>query len=408
MPVTRKRSRYNRKTAPYKKNIQPSVKRYFKKAAATAAAGTLGYIVGNVPGAVAAAGLANTFIGKRKVYRKKSGKSGVRGKPISTVTDMNLVKMTIPGSGTKKPKGNIGARIQFTDTYSQVHVTDCGIQGVFTLRYHLHRNQLTRDYATATAENDRSISRQNIFDLDPNKNTTGGGVFGVFNPNNITDLTNDQMYVGTHYSTFSITSFSNVAAHCEIYFLLAKRDHDAEPKDTFSFMNQSYAGGQGVTVQPVTDANVPTPGYTQFEQYGVDPTWHPEFKKYWKVLAKKEFILQAGNTLRMEIKRKVNKLIKRNLITSQHMQRGLTYVPLLIVKPAPVLFRKTTDTAVPLVANTASHTIGVMFTDTTNYYPVKGKDSAINRAVIYNQKVPGPDATQIFVDSDDDKFKDVV
>lgn len=369
-----------------------------KQAAGVLAAGMLGYIVGNVPGAVAAGALANHFIASQSYYHRQE--------ELSTVNDMNLVKFKLPGSKTKRPKG-LGSRIQYSDTYSVSHKTVAGTQGCFVLRYHLHLNQLTRPTSTSTAINDRSISAQNIFELDPNKQTTGGGVIGPYNPNSSLAFSNDLMYVGKHYSTIMFTSFSNIAAHCELFFLVVKRDTDNEPLDTMSLLYQSYSGGQAVATQGGSVAVDGLVGYPSFEQYGYDPTNHPEFKKWWKIIGKKEFVLQPGNTLRMEVTRKINKQVRRNQITVSAMQKGLTYVPFLIVKPSPVLIRAASDTVTAV--NTGNHTIGVMFWDTTNYYPMKGKDENINRAKYYNAKIATSDiAVQQFVDSDDDEMQNVI
>lgn len=320
---------------------------------------------------------------------------------IPTMSDMSLSKMTI-GKPRKFPSTVAkDSRVRYMDTYQTALTNPIGAQGVFSLKYHLHRNQLVG--TPNTVENDRSTSAQNIFDLNPSKNTTGGGVFGVYNPNNATGYTNDLVYVGKHMQEITLTSFSPIPVHIELYWLLCNKDTDSEPTSVWSDLNFALNGGQGVAQQANNNAQVPVAGYLPFTFYGTDTTSNPEFKRHWKILQKKEFVLPPSSTTRMQVTRNINRLIKRTDISNTSMQRKLTMVPMIVMKPAPVLVTVNGDDSQNV--NTGSATLGCMMTDSTNYYHLPDMPRPINRAFNANITVDRVNAVQRFFDEDDDIVK---
>jgi len=175
-------------------------------------------------------------------YRKKSSKtkrrSRVRRKSVPRLqshADMSLIKFSL-GGRKRTRKLNRDSRITFTDTYANMHDVQTGIQGVFVGRYHLHRNQLTQGNVGLPVGSDAEGYNINLYDLNVDKTLSGstsGNGTTVLN-GQINGIDQDAIYIGSHHVSMSVTSFSNVAAHIELYYLLAKKDSNGNPLNTWS------------------------------------------------------------------------------------------------------------------------------------------------------------------------------
>lgn len=338
--------------------------------------------------------LAHRLVASRSKTQQRRPKRTVNPK-LSTHSDMHLIKFRIRG-----PKSRVrydkNSRVKYTDTYAANVTGNAGQQTVFQGRYVHHLNQLTG--ALNTTENDRSTWSTSIYFLNPNRLTTGSAALPA-----VTAPNSEALYCSSQLTTLSISNFENIAAHIEIYWVLAKRDTTAEPSASWEAENVAMAQGQTLFVQPTNDAGVPAAGYPNINLYGQDPTGNPYFHKYWKVLMKKEFILQGGDTARFEYTRSINKLIRKpDLATATAMQPGLTFVPMIVVKPAPVNFFVTLDTSTVARVNTGTTKIGYMQTDTMTYYNIPTKTLPVNRAFSSNINSTFALSTQQFIDDEDD------
>lgn len=355
-----------------------------------------------------AAGTAMALLGKatKKTQRKKysarrPSRSKVRhtrkrvAQKLSTHSDMHLVKFRIPGPKSRV-KYDKNSRVRYTDTYAVNVSGNTGVQTVFNGRYVHHLNQLTG--ALNTTENDRSTWATSIYFLNPNRLTTGSAALPA-----VAAPPNEALFCSGQTSMLTVTNFENIAAHIEIYWLLCRRDGTAEPSFTWDTENTAMAMGQSLFVQPVNNAGVPAAGFPSLNLYGQDPTSNPYFRKYWRLLAKKEFILQGGDTARFEYTRQINKLIRKpDLVTATAMQPGLTFVPLIIVKPAPVDAYVTLDGPTVSLVNTGTCKIGYMQTDTMTYFNIPTKTLPVNRAFSSNINSSYILTTQNFIDDEDD------
>lgn len=335
---------------------------------------------------------------KKRVARKRTARRKnvypSRG-PAFVGNDMTLVKFHMPGSG-KRLKAPFAGRIRYSDTYSAVIDGDIGTQRVFVGRYAHHRNQLVVTSTDAASENDRSTSATNVFELNPNRVTTGNAELGAVS----TAPQSETMYVSNHSCSMSLTNFEQLACHVEIYWLLCRREGNDEPDVTWANDNTNLSLTQPVYNQPNVRAGVPSPGYPTSSYYGQQPTSGFGFKSFWKVVMKKEFILPGGVTIRMEFNRDINKLLKRQLVSGVNMQRGLTFVPMFIFKPAPVAAKATADAT--YVCNTGSCRIGYMQYDTFNYHVLKDKTVPINRVYSGNEVLTFTGADQQMMEQDGD------
>jgi len=378
----------------------------WRTAAGAASGATLGYIAGNFPGAVAGAGVGAYLARPR--YRKKRTKYTRKPRIISQ--DMVTIKFTI-GKPKKLPKRfDRSSVIKYTETFASQYESNVGQQGVVTSKMHAVTSAFR---ATSNpSENSATVSNQNFFDINPNKQTTGGGSIPVHNPDNINATTNDEVHISKVHHRLSVTSLSNVAATIIMLLCMCKKDTALSPNDAWVEGNRSKQGGQaGVAQQPTTGAGTFVAGYPDYDQYGQDPRTDETFKTYYKVIHAREFVLSAGNTVYFDFVRHLNKTVKDSVMSSKSASGycgGLTYCPMFITRAAPVLAYRTVETASSARMNYASYRVGFMHTDTTYVYSSNPVNRPISRFIGANLTGPRADYSQFFVDSDDDVAKAVV
>jgi len=403
----------------------------------TIAGGVLGFILGDIPGAVAGAELGHIVAngnpnlpmkrkstssrktskvkrGRSSAYRKSSrivrrGKSlrkGFRrmtrgkraGGPIYVVQDMSLVKFRMPGR-RKAMKVSRQGRIMFTDTYQTIIDGNLGVQKPFVGRYFHHRDQLQQDLPdNAAIKNSQTASTSTVFQLNPNRGTTGGGDIAA-----TAAPLSETIYCSRQETSMSLSNFENLACHVEVFWMLCKTDHTGDPLQLWGLDDQAFGFGQSNLVIPTLAAAtaLATPGYPGIDFYGNDPFTQENFKKYWKIVMKKEFILPPGKTVRIEFTRPINKLLKAANVSGNSHQKGLTFVPMFIFKPAPVVAKVTAENIVSV--NTGPCHIGYMQYDTGIYHAIKEKTTPVNRAYTSNWVNTFANVTTQFIEGDGDQ-----
>nr|UOF80020.1 putative capsid protein [Cressdnaviricota sp.] len=353
---------------------------------------------GNIAGRVIKKKITGYFTRKPKPTTHK--KLAVQVTPVAHA-DMTLKYIDLQGP-VKIPKYlkfSSRSRACMTESFAQTSTVNIGSQGVALGRYVFHRNQFLN--AVNSNENSRDYSNVNPFELNPNQKNTGSVLFTtpLLDPSTAV-LSNDAVFVKGWKSSISITSFSNVACHVDVYWLVARKNSDLAPDAAWSFMNVAYAAGQSVYTQPTTTAGQPTGGYLDYGAYGSKPSDNPEFKKYWTIMEKRVFILPSGNTMRFETKRRVNKVVRRaNLQGLGNMIGGLTMIPMVIVRPAPVQVKLTAESNWNV--NTASTKFSIMQWDTCIYKFIDAADRPMNRAFLSNISVASTGAVQQLIDEED-------
>lgn len=336
-------------------------------------------------------------------YTKTKKKKKVNVNRLQSHADMSLIKFRMKGprSVTKVDRK---ARISYTDTYASHHEGNSGVQLVFMGRYVHHYNQLLPN-ATNVTKNDRSTWSTPIFLLNPNRLTSGSAALPAQ-----TVPTSEAIFASYQKTMLTITNLENCAAHCEVYWLLAKTDGNNEPLDTWSLANQGLGLGQPVLTQPTSNTTAGTAGQSQAIFYGQDATDNPYFKKFWHVVEKREFLLQSGNTLRYEFTRPINKMIRRPDLTvaatggsPPSMFKHLTFVPMFVIKGTPVMMRLATgETEAQEQINYSTTKVGIMQTDTLIYYELPNKTLPLNRAFSNQMVQNAASLIQEFIDDEDD------
>ena len=322
---------------------------------------------------------------KKSLFKKRRGAT-IDSKSLHLMQDMSLVRFTM--KGRKPQKHTFDGRIKFKDTYSHVIEGPLGLQSVMALRYFHHRNQLVVDTPDNSIKNDRSKSSTNVFALDPNRATTGSGTPG--NPGSEIPVqinpASEAIYCSHHTSRISLTSLENIPQHVEMFWCVAKIDSNLEPTQAWADDQFTLAMGQSPIIQATTAAGAPDPasGYPSINTYGERPSSKLKFSKMWKIVCHREFVLPVGMTVRFEFSRPVHKLIRRGAITPENHQKGLTFVPFIVIKPAPVLAKITSELNSTQVMNYGPTRIGYMQEDTGYYHVQKQRSLPYNRTFSSN------------------------
>ena len=341
--------------------------------------------------------VVNRAVGKNKTKRR-------RPTPTLMHADMALQKFVMPGRKRGKVKISREGRISYTDTYQGIFSGPSGLQNFIDLRNVHNRNQIMNE-AESSVENSVNHWNTSVFRLLPSRANTGGGVIPV-GTNSVT-FTSEVIFCSKQYSQLSVTNLQNTAVHCEIYWCLAKNDTNNGPATTWAADTENYGLGQPTWIQPTKELDVPVGGKPNPYMHGDDPTSNGHFKRMWKVVSKKEFVLQSGNTLRFEYSRPVNKMIRRADInnTPSFFLKGLTLVPMIIAKGAPVDMYVNADWPAPLIPisqiNHSTTKIGIIQRDTMIYHPQPEKTMPYNRTFSSNINAPAGLITQRFINDDD-------
>jgi len=406
----------------------------------TVAAATLGFIAADTPGALIAARLFNgrnagnnlpmarsslkrkrssgsstktntkrrTITKRKKLTKKRPSKARrsrrqkKRDSPLlQLANEMRMVRWTMPGP--KSQKHDWGGRLKFKDTFTAIIKGSLGLQTVYDGRYFHHNQQLTGpDVPDATIRNDRSQSATNPFDLNPNKATTGGGeIPATINP------THDVIYCSYQKTEMTLTNLQNISQTVDIYWFLCKNDNSKEPSACWQLDVDHKAFGQPLNVQPTNAATTPVAGTPNINTYGEYPgknaTAGPTLHKNWSIVEHKSFILGVGQTIKYEFTRPIHKKLQHNTYTgTENHYKGLTFVPMFIIKPQPILVRIASEAATTQIMNTGPTLIGYMQTDTAFYHVQKQKTHAVDRVYLGNfQALPANAVAEVMeVDGD--------
>lgn len=342
---------------------------------------------------------------KTPMKRRSNKKRTIKRVKVLTPSDMQLFKFSIPGP---KPMKNLSkeGRVSYTDTHAETFTGQTGVQGVFYGKCVGTQAQITG--APNIVKNSRTNTTAPYMTLDPNRSTTGSletsGTVPVPKFPVLTTPDSQSIYGMHHRCAMSLTNFSSIACHVEVRWTMCKKTAGSDPIVCWETDMSLMRLGQVAASIPGGVASVPLTGYPIPEFYGEDPEANANWKKYWKVLKKSEFILPAGTTIRFEFNRPVNKLFRKNDVVQEadNFIRGFTFVPVFIFKPSPVDAYLTADTVATRIVNTGTCKIGYMQTDTLTFCFPKQKSNAANVAFTANIKNTFANMNQSHIDDDDD------
>lgn len=242
-----------------------------------------------------------------------------------------------------------------------------------------------------------------LFDLDPYQKTTGSGILsaGVIPGSN-------RLMIKTVDMDIQLANGSTAAQALELVFLKFKNDSQiiADPFEyywTNSLARKAY--GQSAAVQPNDTTSGAGEGYLTASQFGLSPFYEAEFNKMFKVLKRKTFVVDPGQTVKEIVRLHVNRMIRRDIADEangegKYWTKGDIIVS-LIVRGAPIAIVNDAQDQVDGVTTAAAD---IMWTSTQRYavqsYGPLSND--MNRGYVTFPKNLTEDQVYKIVDTNDD------
>lgn len=205
-----------------------------------------------------------------------------------------------------------------------------------------------------------------LFDLDPYQKTTGSGVLspGVVPGSN-------RIMISTIDMDIQLANSSTAAQALELIFLKFKQDSTVtvDPFNwywTNSLARKAY--GQSAAAQPNDTTSGAGVGYLTAESFGLSPFYEAEFNKMFRVLKRKSFVVDPGQTIKEIVKLHVNRIFRKDY-SVQANQEGKYFtkgdiIVGLIVRGAPIAIVNADMHQVDGVTTAAAD---IMWTSTQRY-----------------------------------------
>lgn len=317
-----------------------------KRVAAKASGAALGYITGNVPGAIIgykAGGAAAKWA--QKVMKKKRkvtiSRSVIAKRPQSSHNDLtvyNAGRINVTKRKQKPPKTprfKIVNKSNFILNGSLaamgVSGTVQGYQAIDYLDEVMHRNWLISSLDTSRFARDKLATDFYKFAIDYGYSFTGyqdGGVARAYSQN--------LAYVDHVSANYGFLSMTTVPQIVDVYFLTPKNDITVNPLTTLNTTTAQEGNGMNTAGTAFTTANTAAvDGKPTVHEWGVSPFSNPEFGKTWRCLKKISFTLNPGDQRHYKLVYDYKKYIQiatyQNYRVLDHL-RNITVTPLVVAR----------------------------------------------------------------------------
>jgi len=345
----RKRSRKSKKGGVAKKHKSTFADKV-TNVAARAAGTTLGFIKGNIPGAIGgyavgamAAKYANNKRRKSKINKTRYFTNTTSHNDL-TVHNLGYIQM---GKRYSPPPSTI--RHQIMEKSNLVINSPYGSMGARTV----HQGQQCIDYLDEIMHRrwfvadtfDGRFGRSNLssdlykFALDYSYTFTGyqGEVARTYNQNKV--------YVDDVTLQYGFLSMTTVPQTVDVYFVTPKNDVAENPLTKLELAVLYEGNGQdyGQTAQTSIQTSR-TSGKEDLNSWGTSPFEHSQFRKSYKLVKKLTMTLNPGDQRHFKLKIFYGKYIDRQTYDNQRVEdhlRGLTITPLVVARAGLVGIKPT-------------------------------------------------------------------
>lgn len=340
--------RYNTTTA---RNGFSRARRIATDAAGYAAAGTLGFIANNIPGAVEGLHAYTQY----RNWRDRMAPITPPRTPGNrmAVDTMNTTQSAgSHNSATKqhitiivnppRPLGKNLGKWSYYNMCSGYVKNTVGKQeakdmfGVCTLA------QLIGPNVTPTPTGNYWTLADNLFSLDPYQKTTGGSA--SWNTAQIPK--SNKIFVKRVRGDIQIVNTSTLAVDFDLLFFKARchqktSEGFTQPSWTWNNALDQYNLGQGSSAWPADKTSSAVGGTSTYYDYGRSPMSERMFNRKWKKIARRTFILDGGQAIKYLYTMEMNRVYDReylNSVTDQGLDilAGSIYV-MLIERPTPAV-----------------------------------------------------------------------
>lgn len=318
---------------------------------------------------------------RRSRYKRKLKLKAIRGPGDDGHLDFRKSHVNIWLSKRKKLYKPLG-RWTYTQQNTKICTSGRGQQGVATVVGHLTIPQFLSNVARPTLPTGVQFTT-NIFSLNPFQTNTGSSVLS-----SVAQPTEDKVHCHKVYTDFQMANGSSEPAQVVLYWLLALKDAASDPDTEWNNTLTDYALGQSASTQAAYDGGTRvttggTTGYPTYATYGETPTMCPSFRKQYKILKVKNYLLSSGSVEKVTYCVNVNRTFDKAALRRQNNLSsvafpGATVYLMMIVRGSPVAVQSsggTTDTV-----TTGSCEILTTINHTYTFSSLGGSRLAYNRA----------------------------
>lgn len=262
--------------------------------------------------------------GSRTVTMRKKKKSGVL---TSSHNDMSLHKLPAVGFHNRPIKSRIG-KIHFKENRSSIQSNTQGRQCYGALEVLFTRDKCIG--TTSTTPDDPYKSAVDFFELNTNSTRDNNALFVAASPS--VERTN-LMGVRKVRCEFNFLSMETVPQKVELYMLTPMFDTNRTPQEAYDAMKGRASYGLSAVTGRATVIAGSSVGHELLQTIGASFDHGTGLGREWKIMSKKTFVLQPGDSVAFFQNVTFNKYISREILLDARTKtflKGITIVPYMI------------------------------------------------------------------------------
>lgn len=230
----------------------------------------------------------------------------------------------------KRPLRGSKDKIKYVENMEFIFNGAEGIQGVFAPRCFFS----TQSFVGPTSNSRNTQNQMGVtwFQMNPDAKSTGSSYVTAGT------TTDSRINILKAHHDMEFVNMENLATTVWVYFFVCSKNTSKTPLQIWSDAITNQSQGQSNLVPSiVTTSNVAVTGATSINVVGNFPN-DAMMKKYWRLLTCKKFVLQGGDTHKLEYEMYVNKQVLYSEINEAAnadgalYYRGLSVFPLIITK----------------------------------------------------------------------------
>lgn len=260
-------------------------------------------------------------------------------------------------------------------------ITQEGLQGVEDMAFHCHvADQLLSNIGTNTIMAPWAW-RDNPFEMNPYQMQPLSSLLPQ-----VTEPANDMAYVESCMASMKVVNTAALPVEVTVYICTPRTATYESPSVLWASVLSDRSAGQATSSNPQTMAGTLVSGAPTINIYGQRPEYEKPFFKHYKILKKQMFMLNGGACHDMEYKIMFNKLLDRTYLKNlldggSKLAPYLSVIPMVIVRPGPVLVRHgVDDPSGDQSFSTGSARVGWVYTHRYVFKSVPAQRLSYNRA----------------------------
>lgn len=266
---------------------------------------------------------AKKFIRKVR-YRKHTVRSSMKP-DRSTHNDLTLRKLPNVKVG-KFHKAKLTSTMKYQENYNKVIRQFQGGQAVDVLEVIGNRFKLYG--VTDTARNQYLKSQISQWDLSTQRSVQDLSTGAALNSKM------RKLFYSHVNATYEFVNFQSVPIKIIMHLLTPVHDCEEDPYQVWDRQGDNSAAGAAAISEATTLGGSATPGMTSPQVIQTSPGQSREFRKMWKTLIRKEFVIQPGDQINYTHIINIKKVYSRESLDSRTSSylRGFTVIPMIVAQ----------------------------------------------------------------------------